>query len=153
MLAELSFTKASYFKGSIDVDLDQLKFPRTLRKLVLNERFITLNWEPPQSPRELSLLNIYFHNGFNVKLPPDLFYLHTADTNLFDLDNVQFPTGLRDLTMWHNYSMRSMLNTNLKELTQLVSFFVMENISLTEFDTPNDKLRCKSRYWNNGASN
>ncbi|RCK64763.1 hypothetical protein Cantr_00112 [Candida viswanathii] len=133
--------------------LAELIFVETTESQKLHGHFHSLRWQPPQSVRELAILHTWFRNGFNVKLPPDLFYLHIADTNLFDLDNVQFPTGLRELTIWHNCGLTRMLNTNLKELTQLVKYLVVGNDILVEFDTPDDKLGCRSSYLGNGAHN
>ncbi|RCK58122.1 hypothetical protein Cantr_06380 [Candida viswanathii] len=145
-LTKLSFIQSYDFNRNFGYDLDRLKFPQSLKVLGLHGHFNSTKWSPPQKLQELVLRGTRFANGFNIQLPTTLTKLFIVSTNLRDLDNIQFPSGLRELDVRDNEWLKSMVNTNLSDLTQLVRFDISLNPYLSKYDVPNEKLRCKRAY-------
>ena len=83
-------------------------------------------------PLKLNRLELYFPNFLsltNFKLPPNLVYFKIAGSDVENLDNLQFPTGLITLIIIENEELTSMVNTNLGKLTELknVGIFTTTN--------------------------
>lgn len=146
VLTKLSFIQSCDFNRNFKYELDPLKFPETLRSLGLHGHFYINTWTPPQNLQELILRGTYFSNGFTILLPPNLNRLFIVSTNLHDLDHIEFPGGLREFDIRANEWLKSMVDTNLHQLTQLVRFDISFNPCLTKFDEPDRNLRCKRLY-------
>ncbi|RCK57709.1 hypothetical protein Cantr_06378 [Candida viswanathii] len=139
-LTQFVFIQSFDFKGGDVYDLDPVKFPDSLRTLELRGNFLIQEWSPPPKLRELVLRGAQFPNGLNFLLPENLIKLGLVQTTLKRLDNVQFPLGLRDLDVRENKDLESMVNTNLGDLTQLVSAIIYANPKLCH-DKFNENLR------------
>ncbi|RCK64756.1 hypothetical protein Cantr_00115 [Candida viswanathii] len=139
-LTQFVFIQSFDYKHGDVYELDSVKFPESLRTLELRGNFHIQEWSPPPKLRELVLRGAQFPNGLNFLLPENLVKLGLAQTTLKRLDNLQFPLGLRDLDVRENKDLESMVNTNLGELTQLVSAIIYANPKLRH-DKFSDNLR------------
>lgn len=125
-----------------DFNLDKIKFPDNLSTLKLQGAFQINNWK---IPLKLNRLELYFPNFLsltNFKLPPNLVYFKIADSDVENLDNLQFPTGLITLIIIENEELTSMVNTNLVKLTELKNVGIFYNNKSMVSDEPNKDVKC-----------
>ena len=137
-----SFAFEEYsLRGRIE-NSGKLVFPQTLRSLSIEAHFGILGLILPPKLRSLSLIYTKFRQGMMFKLPENLNKLKICGTDINNLNNLHFPSGLMSVEIDYNYKLKSMVHTNLGELKNL--FYVrINNNDLYDIDEPNKENKYK----------
>lgn len=137
-----SFAFEEYsLRGRIE-NSGKLVFPQSLRSLSIEAHFGILGLILPPKLRSLSLIYTKFRQGMMFKLPENLNKLKICGTDINNLNNLHFPSGLMSVEIDYNYKLKSMVHTNLGELKNL--FYVrINNNDLYDIDEPNKENKYK----------
>ena len=121
---------------------DKAIFSPNLNNILIEGDITIDNWVPPRDLLVLSLSQSRFPKGIKFKLPDTMILLQITGLTLKSLNNFHFPTRLKLLNMSGNRFLKSMKNTNLKNLKKLFGVEFL-NTAIIESDRPNNQIQYK----------